>query len=130
MRGFQQNSRNGNNFVVLNSELRFPIFNYLINRPIRSDFINNFQIIGFTDVGSAWYGKSPFSEENTENKIYNLGSPITVVLFQYKQPIIVGYGFGLRSRLFGYFFRVDFSWGYDNKQQNDRITYLSFTTDF
>src|SRR6202008_4972246 len=29
MRGFKQNIRNGNNFVVLNSELRWPIFKYL-----------------------------------------------------------------------------------------------------
>lgn len=130
MRGFKQNARNGNNFVVLNSELRFPIFNYLINRPIRSDFINNFQIIGFGDLGMAWYGWNPYSEENTENRTTVPGNPINVVLIQYKQPIIAGYGFGLRSRLFGYFFRLDFAWGVDNKVKQDRITYLSFTTDF
>jgi hypothetical protein len=130
MRGFKQNARNGNNFVVLNSELRFPIFNYLINRPIRSDFINNFQIIGFTDLGMAWYGWNPYSAENTENRTVVPGNPVNVVLIQYKQPIIAGYGFGIRSRLFGYFFRVDFAWGVDNKEKQDRITYLSFTTDF
>lgn len=130
MRGFKQNARNGNNFVVYNSELRFPIFNYLMNRPIRSDFINNFQVIGFTDLGMAWYGWNPYSDENTENKTYVPGNPVTVVLIQNKQPLIAGYGFGFRSRLFGYFFRVDLSWGLDNKVKQDRITYLSFTTDF
>jgi hypothetical protein len=130
MRGFKQNIRNGNNFAVFNSELRFPIFRYLYNRPIKSDFFNNFQVVGFTDVGSAWQGSSPFTEENTENKTYKYGNPITVVLFQYKQPIIVGYGFGFRSRLFGYFCRLDFSWGIDNTTNRDRLTYLSFTTDF
>lgn len=130
MRGFKQNARNGNNFVVLNSELRVPLFRYLLNRPIRSDFINNFQVIGFTDVGSAWYGASPFSEENTENRTVIPGNPINVVLIQQKEPIIVGYGIGLRSRLFGYFVRVDFARGYDNKIKQDKITYLSFTTDF
>ncbi|MCD6067221.1 MAG: hypothetical protein K0S33_2047 [Bacteroidetes bacterium] len=130
MRGFKQNARNGNNFVAFNSELRFPIFNYLINRPIRSDFINNFQIIGFSDFGMAWYGWNPYSAENTENRTTIPGNPINVVLIQYKQPIIAGYGFGIRSRLFGYFFRVDMSWGIDNKEKQDRITYLSFTTDF
>ena len=130
MRGFKQNIRNGNNFAVFNSELRFPIFRYLMNRPIKSDFINNFQVVGFTDVGAAWQGASPFSEENTENKTYKYGNPISVILFQYKQPIIVGYGFGFRSRLFGYFCRLDFSWGIDNTTNRDRLTYLSFTTDF
>ncbi|HRD39592.1 MAG TPA: hypothetical protein PLC65_13240, partial [Bacteroidia bacterium] len=42
MRGFRQNIRNGNNFVVYNTELRWPMFRYLLNRPIKSDFINNF----------------------------------------------------------------------------------------
>ncbi len=130
MRGFKQNARNGNNFVVLNSELRLPLFRYFMNRPIRSDFINNFQVIGFADVGSAWYGTSPFSEENTENRTVILGNPINVVLIQQKEPIIAGYGFGFRSRIFGYFVRLDFAWGYDNKIKQDKITYLSFTTDF
>ncbi len=130
MRGFKQNARNGNNFVAINSEIRWPIFRYLTNKPIRSDFINNFQIIGFGDVGSAWYGASPFSKENTENRILVPGNPINVVLIEQKEPIIGGYGFGFRSRLFGYFVRLDFAWGYDNKIKKERITYLSFTTDF
>lgn len=130
MRGFKQNARNGNNFVVFNSELRFPIFNYLINRPIRSDFINNFQVIGFTDLGMAWYGVNPYSAENTENRTYVYGNPVNVVLIEYKQPLIAGYGIGFRSRLFGYFFRVDIAQGIDNKVKQSNMTYLSFTTDF
>ena len=130
MRGFKQNARNGNNFLVLNSELRVPLFKYLLNRPIRSDFINNFQVIGFTDFGSAWYGWNPLSEENTTNKTIIPGNPINVVLIQQKEPVIAGYGIGFRSRLFGYFIRVDFARGYDNKIKQDKITYLSFTTDF
>jgi hypothetical protein len=130
MRGFNQNARNGNNFVVFNSELRLPFFSYIMNRPIRSDFINNFQVVGFFDLGMAWYGKNPYSEENTENKTYQIGNPVTVVLIQYKEPLIAGYGFGFRSRLFGYFFRLDFSRGIDNSVGNERINYLSFTTDF
>jgi hypothetical protein len=130
MRGFNQNARNGNNFVVLNSELRWPIFRYLANHPIRSDFFNNFQVIGFTDVGMCWFGKNPFSDENTLNKYSYYYNPVTVIIYEKKQPIIVGYGFGLRSRLFGYFVRVDFGWGYDNYAQQKRVTTVSLTTDF
>lgn len=130
MRGFNQNARNGNNFVVLNSELRWPIFRYLVNHPIRSDFFNNFQIIGFTDVGMCWYGKDPFSDENTLNKYTYYKNPIWVIIYEKKQPIIVGYGFGVRSRLFGYFVRLDFGWGQDNYTQQKRVTTVSLTTDF
>jgi hypothetical protein len=130
MRGFKQNIRNGNNFVVWNSELRFPIFRYLYNRPIRSDFINNFQIITFADAGMAWYGVNPLSEENTLNKNIYYGNPITLTIYNQKNPLVGGIGFGVRSRLLGYFVRLDFGWGIDDMKIQKSITYLSFTTDF
>lgn len=39
MRGFNQNIRNGNNFIVLNSELRVPIFKYLLKSPLKTEFL-------------------------------------------------------------------------------------------
>lgn len=130
MRGFKQNIRNGNNFVVFNSELRFPIFKYLLNRPIRSDFIQNFQIVGFGDVGMAWYNYNPYSDENVLNKNVYYGNPITLTIYNQKEPIVGGYGFGLRSRLLGYFIRVDFAWGVDDHKIQKGMTYLSLSTDF
>jgi hypothetical protein len=130
LRGFKQNIRNGNNFVVWNSELRWPIFKYLLNRPIRSDFVQNFQIIGFGDLGMAWYDVNPYSDENVLNKNVYVGNPVTLTIFNQKEPIVGGYGFGLRSRLLGYFIRVDFAWGVDDKKVQKGMTYLSLTTDF
>ena len=46
LRGFKENVRNGNSFVLANAELRFPVFTYLINSPIRSEVIRNFQFVG------------------------------------------------------------------------------------
>lgn len=130
VRGFKQNIRNGNNFVVWNSEIRFPIFKYLLNRPIRSDFIQNFQIIGFGDMGMAWYNVNPYSDENVLNKNVYIGNPISLTIYNQKEPIVGGYGFGLRSRLLGYFIRVDFAWGVDDRKVQKGMTYLSLTTDF
>lgn len=143
MRGFYQNIRNGNTFVLINSELRIPIFKYLMNRPIKSDFVNNFQIIGFGDIGTAWTGKTPYSEENSLNKTVmgTPGNPIVVTLYTQKDPIVGGYGFGLRSRLWGYFVRLDWAFGVEDGQvlppDNDplekgrpTLRYLSFTLDF
>lgn len=130
MRGFKQNIRNGNSFMVFNSELRFPIFRYLLNRPIRSDFVNNFQIVNFFDLGMAWYGLDPLSEDNTLNKNSYYNNPITLTIINQKNPLVAGYGFGVRSRLLGYFVRVDFGWGVDDMKVQKSITYLSFTTDF
>jgi Tol biopolymer transport system component len=130
MRGFTQNARNGNNFVVFNSELRFPIFKYFSNHPIRSAIINNFQIIPFFDVGTCWQGTNPFSVANTTNQYTFYQNPITVIINQPKQAIIAGYGVGLRTQIFGYFVRVDFSWGLDNQTHQKEVTYFSLTTDF
>jgi len=130
LRGFNQNIRNGNNFMVLNSEIRWPIFKYLINQPIRSDFIQNFQIVGFGDLGMAWYGKDAYSEDNVLNKNVYVANPVTMTIYHQKEPIVGGYGFGLRSKLLGYFIRLDFSWGVDDKTIQKRLTYLSLTTDF
>ncbi len=132
MRGFWQNIRNGNNFVLLNSELRMPLFKYLLNKPIKSDFLQNFQVVAFGDVGTAWNGPDPFSDKNALNTVYigSPGHPITVILKNQREPIVGGYGFGMRSRILGYFVRADWSWGIDDGQVLDRLFYLSFSLDF
>jgi len=130
MRGFKQNVRNGNSFAVWNSELRFPVFRYFFNRPLKSDFLNNFQVVGFADVGSAWKGLNPLSEENTyfTRTIYQY--PMLVTVQVQKDPFVAGYGVGLRSRLFGYFIRADWAWGIEDRTRQDQIFYLSFSLDF
>jgi len=130
MRGFKQNARSGNTFALLSSELRFPVFRYFLNKPLRSEFLNNFQIIGFTDIGSAWQGLDPLTEENT---FYTrtLSSPAyNITVKVQKDPLIAGYGFGLRSTLFGYFLRADWAWGIEDQVVQPRIFYLSLSLDF
>jgi hypothetical protein len=132
MRGFFQNARNGNTFVVINSELRFPIFKYLYKRPIRSDFVQNFQIIGFGDVGTAWTGYSPYSGDNSLNTtiIGSAQTPYIITLKTQHNPIVGGYGCGIRSRVFGYFIRLDRAWGVQDGIVLKPLWYLSLSLDF
>jgi len=130
MRGFTQNIRNGNSFAVINNEIRWPIVKYFMNRPIHSDFFENFQIISFFDIGTAWSGKSPNSKQNAYNKEIVENGPITIVIDKDRQPIVYGYGFGLRSRLLGYFVRADWAWGIENNTVLPNIFYLSLSLDF
>jgi len=130
MRGFLQNIRNGNSFALINNELRLPLFQYLLNKPIRSDFIRSFQLVGFFDVGSAWNGTDPFSKDNSFNTEIIDGNPVTVILDRQVNPIVAGFGGGLRSRLFGYFIRADWGWGYEDGVVRDPIFYLSLGLDF
>ena len=130
MRGFNQNIRNGNSFAVINSELRIPLFKYLTNKPMKSDFLRNFQIVPFTDIGTAWTGKNPYTEDNSFNTGTIDNGPITVRLIHQREPIVAGYGIGLRSRLFGYFVRVDWARGIEDGITQDRMFYWSLNLDF
>jgi hypothetical protein len=130
MRGFHQNARNGNNFVVLNSELRFPVFRYFYNRPIRSDFLNNFQIVGFGDVGLAWAGPDPYSEENSFYIRTIEDGSLRIKIREQKEPLIGGFGFGARTRLLGYFLRADLAWGVEDRAIKKPVFYLSLSLDF
>ncbi|MBK7175144.1 MAG: PD40 domain-containing protein [Bacteroidales bacterium] len=130
MRGFKQNVRSGNTFAVLNSELRLPVFKYFFNRPLKSDFLNNFQVVGFGDLGAAWKGLNPLSEENTFYTQYIYRPPLYVTVQVQKSPMVAGYGFGLRSSLLGYFLRADWSWGIEDNVIQPRQFYLSLSLDF
>jgi Tol biopolymer transport system component len=130
LRGFTQNIRNGNSFALVNSEIRIPLFQYIINRPIRSDFIRNFQVVGFADAGTAWTGSSPYSEDNSLNTQIIQNGPLTISLTRQIEPIVGGYGIGLRSRILGYFVRTDWAWGVEDGEVQKPIFYLSLSLDF
>lgn len=130
LRGFPQNIRNGNTFAVINSELRFPVFRYLLNRPIKSQFINNFQIVGFGDLGSAWLGLNPYSEKNIMVPETYYQKPITVVVKTPRNPLVGGMGLGLRTTIFGYFVRFDVAWGVEELHIYRPRYVLSFSLDF
>jgi Tol biopolymer transport system component len=130
MRGFRQNIRNGTSFALINSEIRWPFVRYIAGHPLRSNFLNSLQIVGFGDIGTAWSGKSPWSGENAyDNEVYTNG-PVKVTLESNRKPIVKGFGAGLRAQLLGYFIRADWAWGIENSYILPRIFYLSFSLDF
>ncbi|MBK7287790.1 MAG: hypothetical protein IPI95_12225 [Flavobacteriales bacterium] len=129
MRGFYYNARNGSAFAVLNSELRFPVFRYLLDRPLRSDFLQNFQVVAFGDAGSAWTGNDPYSEDNFFNRQVIQRNPLTITIRNQREPIIYSYGFGVRARLLGYFMRGDWAWGVDDGVIQKGIFQFSLSLD-
>ncbi|MBP9797089.1 MAG: hypothetical protein KBD42_13665, partial [Chitinophagales bacterium] len=130
LRGYDQNTRNGNSYAVFNSELRFPIFSYLFNKPIKSEFLKNFEIIGFYDIGSAWQGLSPFEEDNPYNNVVISQPPITVDVNYFRDPVVMGTGLGVRTTLFGYFIRVDRAQSIESFSLGDPKWYFSLSLDF
>ena len=135
MRGYKQNIANGNNAVVLNSELRLPVFTTLMNRTINNAFVRNFQLIQFFDFGTAWNGgynkiKRPITEYNDVDQNGNPG-PVTVrIKAGGLGPFAGGYGFGARSTLLGYFIKFDAGWPMSGFFKGKPVMYLALGLDF
>ena len=131
MRGFSQNIRNGNSFVVLNSELRLPVFTYFTDRPINMQFIKNFQIVAFGDLGTAWTGWNPYDLDNSLYTSHHYDGNLHISVTEQKNPLVGGIGLGLRTTVFGYFIRGDMAWGIEDGRISKKPQfYLSFNLDF
>ena len=128
MRGFPQNVANGNNAIVINSEVRMPLFSTLLNKPINNAFLRNFQVVQFFDLGTAWNGQ--FSKIERPSVIYG-ADPLTVrIKAGGIGPFVGGYGFGARSTLLGYFVRFDAAWEMNGFFKGKPQVYVALGMDF
>jgi len=132
LRGFNLNRMSGTSYMLLNAELRIPLIKYLYRGSITSSFLRNLQIVGFGDIGTAWTGKGPFSENNSLNTqiIGTVDDSFRATVTNYKNPYLMGYGLGARTTLFGFYVKFDYAWGVDNGYTNKPIPYLTLGYDF
>jgi hypothetical protein len=128
MRGFKQNVAHGNNAVVINSEVRAPVFTSFFNKPINNAFLRNFQLVQFVDLGTAWVG----SVKNIERPNVVFGSQPVMVKVKAGGigPFAGGYGFGARSTILGYFLRLDCAWDMGGVFDKKPIWYFAMGLDF
>jgi hypothetical protein len=131
LRGFRQNIANGNNALVLNSEIRVPVFSTFLNRPINNAFMRNFQLVQFLDLGTAWNGR--YDKLARPGIPYSNG-PDDPIVVRVKAggigPLAGGYGFGARSTLLGYFVRFDAAWQMNGFFRGRPQTYIALGFDF
>ncbi len=132
LRGFNLNRLSGTSYMLLNAELRIPLIKYLYRGSITSSFLRNFQVVGFGDIGTAWTGKGPFSENSSLNTtiVGADGDPFRATVTTYKNPYLMGYGVGARTTVFGFYVKFDYAWGVDNGYTNKAIPYLTLGYDF
>ena len=132
LRGFKQNIANGNNNVIINSEVRVPVFTTLFNKPINNAFLRNFQVVQFVDLGTAWNGR--YDNFERPSVFYGSPSPSNPVTVKLKAggvgPFAGGYGFGARSTLLGYFLRFDVAWQMNGIFKGKPQTYIALGLDF
>lgn len=129
LRGYDQNVKNGNNVLLMNTELRLPVFATFVDQPIGSDFVRNFMITSFMDLGTAWNGSFTSLKGNSYQTYSN--PPVTV---QVKNsdlgPFVGGYGFGARTTIAGYFLRFDAAWPMSGFFLGKPKLYLALGVDF
>ncbi|WP_080239142.1 hypothetical protein [Spirosoma rigui] len=132
LRGFRQGKLTGNSYMLFNAELRLPLIRYLYRGNITSNFLRNLQLVAFTDIGTAWTGSGPFSQQNSLNtEIVGGGTvPFRATVTNFKNPFLIGYGAGVRTMLFGYFVKFDYGWGLEDKTISKPIAYLTLGYDF
>jgi outer membrane protein assembly factor BamA len=130
MRGYNQNIANGNNAFVINSEIRLPVFSTFFNQPVNNAFLRNFQLVQFVDLGTAWNGK--YNGIQRPSEIYTApNNPITVKIDAGGLgPFAGGYGFGVRSTLFGYFLKFDVAWPMKGVFVGKPLGYFALGLDF
>ncbi|AUD02041.1 hypothetical protein [Spirosoma pollinicola] len=132
LRGFNQGKLTGNSYMLFNAELRLPLVRYLYRGNITSNFLRNLQLVAFTDIGTAWTGSGPFSQQNSLNtEIVGGGSiPFRATVTNFKNPFLIGYGAGVRTMIFGYFIKFDYAWGLEDRTVGKPIPYLTIGYDF
>ena len=132
MRGFSQNIRNGNSVLLVNAELRIPITQYILPNA-KANWLKNLQTVAFFDAGTAWHGKNLFSNENPLNTVYipdKIDTPIRLKVNYFKDPIVAGYGVGVRTTFLGYYLKFDYAYGIETRVVQKPIKYISLGTDF
>jgi hypothetical protein len=131
LRGFDYNIRNGTSYVLANAEIRVPLFQYFLKPNRGASFFRNFQFIFFADAGTAWYGSSPFSDQNPINTAVVEAPPTLLLEIQYyRDPLVIGYGGGIRTTILGYYLKLDYARGIETRNIQDGKFYLSMGLDF
>ncbi|WP_111670513.1 biopolymer transporter Tol [Algoriphagus litoralis] len=132
LRGYDYDEIRGNNVITFTTELRIPLFSYLTRGNITSNFVRNFQLVGFYDIGSAWDEFAPWERVNDQNTevINTEGSPFVIVLNNFNNPWLQSYGAGLRTVLLNYYVKFDVARPIRNYETEDLKFYFTLGYNF
>jgi len=90
-----------------------------------------FPFTTFFDIGTAWHGLSPWGDDNPLNTVQvNSGDVISLNINYFRNPLLMGYGTGVRATILGYLVKFDYAWGVENGKVQDSRFYFSIGADF
>ncbi|MCP4521037.1 MAG: hypothetical protein GY827_05040 [Cytophagales bacterium] len=132
LRGFDYNQMAGNKYFLFNAEVRLPFMKMISNRPVSNNFLRYLQFVAFYDLGSAWSGSNPLTQDNTINTQIegNSQNGFSATVVNYQNPFLSGYGLGMRTMMMGYYVKFDVAWGVRNYVVQSPKLYLTLGYDF
>ncbi|MBS1517581.1 MAG: PD40 domain-containing protein [Bacteroidetes bacterium] len=117
LRGFNYDRLSGSKYSILNLEMRFPLFKYLIFGALPLGFAN-IEGVTFIDAGTAW------SDNSSLKLIHNVNGHTET------NDLLLGTGFGTRANLLGFPFKFDVAWNYNLNKFSSPKYYISLGYDF
>ncbi|MEH0154736.1 hypothetical protein V6R21_11395 [Limibacter armeniacum] len=131
LRGFNYNKLDGQNYMLLNTEIRLPIVKFFTKKTVKSNFFRNLQFTAFFDIGTAWSNGSPFDENNDLNTEVIESGSFKATVKNFSEPFLMGHGAGARSTLLGYYLKFDAAWAIEDGFRRDKPKYyLTIGHDF
>jgi hypothetical protein len=130
LRGYYRGARMGHSFMLSNTELRLPLMKMIYRKPLSAEFFKHFTITGFADLGCAFTGQTPADPTNPYNTVYLNTPNYNMSITSQRNPWLLGLGYGVRSRVLGYFVKYDRAWGFQENQWQSPINYFSLGLDF
>ena len=118
LRGFNYDRMSGSKYALLNLELRFPLFKYLIMGLLPIGF-QNIQGNLFIDAGTAWSDTKQlrFFDKDSSDRLTT-------------RDLLLGTGFGTRAVIFGFPLKFDVAWNFNMNKFSKPKYYISLGLDF
>lgn len=109
LRAAPQNARNGNTHVALQAEADWKVLELIFPRPLLQPIWRELRMGVFSDAGTAWYGRGPYSKENPMF-ITRIQAPgLDIELYQRRNPFLWSNGLQMSFPLYGY--QINYSVG-------------------
>lgn len=118
LRGYNYDRMSGSKYGLLNLEMRFPLFKYLILGALPLGFAN-IEGVTFLDAGTAWSDNDALKFIHTDKN----GNVTT-------NDLLLGTGFGARTNFLGFPIMFDIAWRYNLDKFSEPKYYISFGYDF
>lgn len=128
--GLPYNYKAGTSNAIAKIILTLPVNPILSQQNFNQNFFKYLALRTYANIGTAWFGRNPFSINNPDNKdVIETGS-MTITNYVAKNPLLWSWGLGANSILFGYEIGFDYAVGFNEKGRIGKFGHLTVGKEF